>query len=416
LKWLGLNYDKGPFFQTQRLEQYRAAIHLMIDQGLAYYCYCSETELEQMREAQKANKQAPRYDNRHRHLTKSQIAEFKAEGRKPVIRFMIEEPREVSWFDLVRGEVTWNTRDLGGDMVIARVGDQGQVSLPLYNFAVVIDDVDMEITHVIRGEDHIANTAKQILIYEALGADIPEFSHLPLILNAQGAKISKRDGATSVFEFQQMGYVPEAFNNYMVLLGWSSPDGKEIFTLSEVASVFDFERVNKAGAKFDWDKLNWLNSQYLHSMDIDDLCDRLIPFWQAAGFDCSDRPWLIDIVKLIAPSLVLLADAVDMARYFFVDFPEYKAEAIAVIDQEPVKPILAAFLEALNNTPELTAESAGTLIQTVAKSQNVKKGAIMKPLRCAIAGDIHGPELIPSLLLLDQKGLLGLRLQKIIDP
>jgi len=415
LKWLGLNYDKGPFFQTKRLEQYRAAIHLMLDQGLAYYCYCTESELDQMREEQKAKKQAPRYDNRHRDLSKSQIAAYKAEGRKPVIRFKIEEPREVAWFDLVRGEVTWNTRDLGGDMVIARVDDQGQVSLPLYNFAVVIDDVDMEITHVIRGEDHIANTAKQILIYEALGADIPEFSHLPLILNAQGAKISKRDGATSVFEFQQMGYVPEAFNNYMVLLGWSSPDGKEIFTLSEVAEVFDFERVNKAGAKFDWDKLNWLNSQYLHNMDSADLCDRLIPFWQAAGFDCSDRPWLIDIVKLIAPSLVLLTDAVVMARYFFVELPEYKEEAIAVLNQETVKPILGALLEALQANPELTAESAGSLIQTVAKSQGVKKGAIMKPLRSALAGDIHGPELIPSLLLLHQKVLAIARLQKILE-
>jgi len=415
LKWLGLNYDKGPFFQTKRLEQYRAAIHLMLDQGLAYYCYCTESELDQMREEQKAKKQAPRYDNRHRDLSKSQIAAYKAEGRKPVIRFKIEEPREVAWFDLVRGEVTWNTRDLGGDMVIARVDDQGQVSLPLYNFAVVIDDVDMEITHVIRGEDHIANTAKQILIYEALGADIPEFSHLPLILNAQGAKISKRDGATSVFEFQQMGYVPEAFNNYMVLLGWSSPDGKEIFNLSEVAEVFDFERVNKAGAKFDWDKLNWLNSQYLHNMDSADLCDRLIPFWQAAGFDCSDRPWLIDIVKLIAPSLVLLTDAVAMARYYFVELPEYKEEAIAVLNQETVKPILGALLEALQANPELTAESAGSLIQTVAKSQGVKKGAIMKPLRSALAGDIHGPELIPSLLLLHQKGLAIARLQKILE-
>jgi glutamyl-tRNA synthetase len=416
LKWLGIDYDSGPFFQTQRLEQYRAAVHLLLDQGLAYYCYCSEAELEQMREEQKAKKQAPRYDNRHRHLTKQQRTEFANAGRKPVIRFVIEEPRELTWLDLVRGDVTWNTRDLGGDIVIARVDDQGQVSLPLYNFAVVIDDIAMEITHVIRGEDHIANTAKQILIYEALGAEIPKFSHLPLILNAQGAKISKRDGATSVFEFQQMGYVPEAFNNYMVLLGWSDPNGREIFSPSEVAEVFEFERVNKSGARFDWDKLNWINSQYLHNMDPEILCDRLIPFWQAADFNPNfDRNWLIDLVKLIAPSLTVLTDAVDMARYLFIDNLEYTEEAIAILKAESVKPILIALAQALKDTPTLTPDSASSLIQSIAKSLNLKKGAIMKPLRCALSGDIHGPDLISSLLLLAQRGVAVTRIETALE-
>lgn len=415
LKWLGIDYDSGPFFQTQRQEQYRAAVQLLLDQELAYYCYCTEAELGQMREEQKAQKLPPRYDNRHRHLTKQQQAEFKSQGRKPVIRFMVEEPRTLTWLDMVRGEVTWNTSDLGGDLVIARVGDGGEVSLPLYNFAVVIDDIDMEITHVIRGEDHIANTAKQILIYEALGAEIPKFSHLPLILNSQGAKISKRDGATSVFEFQQLGYVPEAFNNYMVLLGWSDPSGREIFTMSEVATVFDFERVHKSGAKFDWDKLNWLNSQYLHGMDSEILGDRLIPFWQAAGFDESNfepanRPWLIDVVRLIAPSLTLLTDAVEMTRYLFTENLEYTPEAIAVLKQETVTPILLALYEALIDIT-MTADSATNLIQSVAKSLNLKKGAIMKPLRCAISGDIHGPDLIPSLLLLHHKGVAVTRIK-----
>jgi glutamyl-tRNA synthetase len=410
LKWLGIDYDAGPFFQTQRLEQYRAAVQLLLDQELAYYCYCTEAELEEMRAEQKAQKLAPRYDNRHRNLTPQQRLDYANAGRKPVIRFVIPEPQVVSWVDMVRGEVTWNTRDLGGDIVIARVDDRGQVSLPLYNFAVVIDDIDMEITHVIRGEDHIANTAKQVLIYEALGAEIPKFSHLPLILNSEGAKISKRDGATSVSEFQQLGYVPEAFNNYMVLLGWSDPNGREIFTLPEVAEVFDFERVSKSGAKFDWDKLNWINSQYLHNMDVEVLCDRLTPFWQAAGydpthFDAANRPWLIELVKLIAPSLTVLADAVEMARYLFVDNLEYQAEAIAVLKQESITPILVALAQALRDISTMTPESASELIQTVAKSQNLKKGAIMKPLRCALSGDIHGPDLISSFLLLYQRGV-----------
>ncbi len=423
LKWLGIDYDLGPFFQNQHLDQYRAAVNLLLEQKKAYYCYCSQAELDAMRAEQKAQKQAPRYDNRHRHLTAQQQAEFVAAGRKPVIRFIVEDSRVITWQDMVRGEVTWNTRDLGGDLVIARVDDLGQVSLPLYNFAVVIDDMAMEITHVIRGEDHIANTAKQILIYEALGtAVMPKFCHLPLILNSQGAKISKRDGATSVFEFQQLGYVPAAFNNYMVMLGWSDPNAREIFTMLEVSEVFDFERVSKSGARFDWDRLNWINSQYLHSMDAEMLCDYLIPFWQAAGFDCNfnqnfngniDRAWLLDVVKLIAPSLNLLTDAVEMAKFLFVESLEYTPEAAAILRQEPVLPILMALNQEIEQALDrahkdnsaITADIVSSLIQTVAKSQNLKKGAIMKPLRCSLSGDIHGPDLIPSFLLLCQKGV-----------
>ena len=175
LAWLGLDFDEGPFFQTQRTERYREAVETLLQQGKAYYCYCTETELEEMRAAQKAQKLAPRYDNRHRNLTEAERQAFAAAGRRPVIRFKIEEPLTVSWHDLVRGQVSWNTSDLGGDMVIARIDDQGQIGLPLYNFAVVVDDIDMQISHVIRGEDHIANTAKQLLLYTALEATAPEF-------------------------------------------------------------------------------------------------------------------------------------------------------------------------------------------------------------------------------------------------
>ncbi|MDX1977368.1 MAG: glutamate--tRNA ligase [Pseudanabaenaceae cyanobacterium bins.68] len=400
LKWLGIDFDEGPFYQTQRLERYQTAVQMLLDQDLAYYCYCSEVELEQMREQQKAQKLAPRYDNRHRHLTKAERNAYRAEGRKPVIRFKIEEPREIAWFDLVRGEVQWNSKDLGGDLVIARVDDQGKIGLPLYNFAVVIDDIDMEITHVIRGEDHIANTAKQILLYEALGADMPEFGHLPLILNQQGAKISKRDGATSVDEFRAMGYLPQAFVNYMVLLGWSAPGGQELFTLGEAAEMFDFNRVNKAGAKFDWDKLNWVNSQYLHRLTAEQLLEYILPFWQGAGFDCSDRPWLLEIVDLIAASLVKLTDAIAIAEYFFVPIPTYTEAAQEILRSPEVKPILQSLQQALSTNPNLE-----TLLKEVPKQLGVKKGAIMKPLRCALTGDVHGPDLLISLELLHQKQL-----------
>lgn len=414
LAWLGINFDEGPFFQTQRSDRYIAAVEQLLAAKKAYFCYCPEAELEAMREAQKANKQAPRYDNRHRHLTAAERQAFTAEGRRPVIRFMIEEPRTIAWDDLVRGTVSWSSSDLGGDMVIARVDEQGKIGLPLYNFAVVVDDIDMQITQVIRGEDHIANTAKQILIYEALGATPPQFGHTPLILNQQGAKISKRDGATSVWEFRNMGYIPEAFNNYMALLGWSPNDGKELFTIQEAAQIFSFDRVNKAGAKFDWDKLNWINSQYLHSLPTEDVCDRLMPFLQGAGYDLTtvDRAWLLDLTKLIAPSLTLLTDAPTISKFFFEEFAEYTDDAKTTLQAEGIAGIITALIDALKESTDLDSDRAGEILKVVMKSQGVKKGAVMKPLRAALTGDLHGPEIIPSLLLLHRKGLAIARLQR----
>ncbi len=253
LQWLGLGWDEGPFFQSQRLDLYRQAIQTLLDQGLAYRAYDTPEELDTMREIQKAKNQAPRYDNRHRDLTPEQQTNLEAEGRSAVIRFKIDDSRTITWNDLVRGPVTWQASDLGGDMVVARASSTGTIGQPLYNLAVVVDDIDMAITHVIRGEDHIANTAKQILLYEALGSAVPAFSHTPLILNQSGQKLSKRDGVTSISDFQAMGFVAPALVNYMTLLGWSAPDGAEQFTLDEAAQQFSFDRVNKAGAKFDWD-------------------------------------------------------------------------------------------------------------------------------------------------------------------
>jgi glutamyl-tRNA synthetase len=419
LAWLGLDYDEGPVFQSQHFDRHVEMVRSLLERGLAYYCYTTAEELDQMRQAQAAKKQAPRYDNRHRNLTQSERDQFAAEGRIPVIRFKIAEPRKISWQDLVRGTVTWDSRDLGGDMVIAKVDETGAISQALYNFAVVVDDIDMEISHVIRGEDHIANTAKQILLYEAFDRQPPKFGHTPLILNAQGAKISKRDGATSVDEFRAMGYVPEAFNNYMVLLGWSPADGKEIFSLDQAAQVFDFDRVNKAGAKFDWDKLNWINSQYLHSMDHEQLCDRLIPVWQEAGYvvdheDAKDRAWLLALVEIIAPSLARLNDAVAMTSFFFTTSLTYTDAAKTALEPDQVKEILQDLLAELKAAPELNKDSVNAAIKTVTKAKGVKKGMAMKPLRAAITGDVHGPDLIQSLLLLHQKGVLLGRMEQTI--
>lgn len=423
LTWLGLNWDEGPTYQSKRLDLYRSATQKLLDQGLAYRSYDTEAELEQMRAAQKARKEAPRYDNRHRHLTPEQQAAFEAEGRQPVIRFIIEDSREIIWNDLVRGKLSWRASDLGGDMVIARASEGNAlakpaagIGQPLYNLAVVVDDIDMQITHVIRGEDHIANTAKQILLYEAMGAAVPEFAHTPLILNMQGQKLSKRDGVTSISDFQQMGFTPEALVNYMTLLGWSPPDStQEIFTLEEAAKQFSFERVNKAGAKFDWDKLDWLNGQYLHKLPAPQLIELLIPYWQNAGFKIDpvgNRSWLEQLATVIGPSLTRLPEAVEMTRMFFTELVEFSAEAIDQMKKEGAADVVQGVLDALDNYSELTSVDAQEIIKQVTSQKKVKKGLVMRSLRAALTGDVKGPDLIESWVLLHSSGIDKTRLQQ----
>ncbi len=417
MKWLGLNWDEGPLFQSQRLELYRQSIQKLLDNGSAYCCYTSTEELDELRAAQEANNQAPRYDNRHRNLTPEQEAAFIAEGRRPVIRFKIEDDREIHWQDLVRDNVSWKGSDLGGDMVISRAADENDVGQPLYNLAVVVDDIDMNITHVIRGEDHIANTAKQILLYEGLGVKVPTFAHTPLILSVTGKKLSKRDGVTSIDDFKQMGYLAPALVNYMTLLGWSAPDAEELFTLDEAAKQFDFDRVNKAGAKFDWDKLNWINSQYIHPMPAEQLVELLIPYWQDAGFEFDlekDRSWLLALTNLIGASLARLDECVEISRTFFTDTATPNEEATAKLSQPGAKEVLTSLGAALKAQPDLTESEAQELIKAVTKEQNVKKGVTMQSLRAALTGEVHGPDLMQSLLLLHQHQLAVPRIERAI--
>lgn len=415
LKWLGLTWDEGPFFQTQRLDKYKAAIQGLLDNGQAYPCYCTPEELDQMRDEQKAKGLAPRYDNRHRNLSDEEKAAFEAEGRKPVIRFKIDDDREIVWQDKVRGTVSWQGSDLGGDMVVARASDTEAFGQALYNLAVVVDDIDMEITHVIRGEDHIANTAKQILLYEAMGSKVPEFAHTPLILNSDGKKLSKRDGVTSIDDFRKMGFLPEALVNYMTLLGWTQPDStEEIFTLDEAASKFDLERVNKAGAKFDWAKLDWINSQYLHQIPANELVELLIPYWQEAGYDTSDRPWLETLTAMVTPNLTRLENVVEETKLLFGDV-NYSDEAIEFLKQEGVAEVLQEVVSAIEQGETLQVEDAKSIIKQVTKSQKVKKGLVMRSLRAGLTGEMHGPDLTQSWVLLNQKQLDRKRLNKALS-
>jgi glutamyl-tRNA synthetase len=403
LQWLGIDWAEDPVIQSERVAQHRDAIRTLLDKGLAYRCYANESELAAMRDAQKAAKQAPRYDNRHRNLTAEQEAAFQAEGRDAVIRFRINDDADIHWNDLVRGTMRWRGSDLGGDMVVARRAPADQIGDPLYNLVVVVDDAAMEITHVIRGEDHIANTAKQLLLYEALGLPAPTFAHAPLILNADGKKLSKRDGVTSINEFRSMGYTAEAIANYMTLLGWSVPEGmEERFTLREAADQFSFDRVNKAGARFDWDKLNWLNAQVLHGWSSEQLLEVLRPLWLKNGWTIpSDNGWALELCELLGPSLTLLNDGVEQAAPFF-ECPDLEDDGLKQLQSEGAKAAIGHLVDALQAERWMGTDldQAQTLLGNAAKAAGVKKGVMMKSLRAALLGRLQGPDLLTTWSLL----------------
>ena len=404
LQWLGINWDENPIIQSERVKEHKQNIKTLLAKGLAYRCYASEEELDEMRKSQKRNGLAPRYDNRHRNLSTEQESEFIKSGREAVIRFKISDEKLITWNDLIRGKMTWRGKDLGGDMVIARRAPADSIGDPLYNLVVVADDSAMQISHVIRGEDHLANTAKQILLYEALDLNIPVFAHTPLILNSEGKKLSKRDGVTSITEFQKMGYTSEALANYMTLLGWSVPAGiNERFKISEISKIFSLSKVNKASAKFDWEKLNWLNSQVIHEMSAENLLKNLNPMFQENGWNIPSQEWGNLLIDLIGPSMVLLNDGITQAKPFFEE-PELSNDGEKQLEKKEVKVILKFVLEKLESLDAalFSKEEAINVINQASKNCEVKKGLVMKTLRAALFGTLNGPDLIQSWVLLSR--------------
>ena len=404
LQWLGIDWNESPIIQSKRVNEHKKTIETLIEKGFAYRCYASESELNEMRETQKQNGLPPRYDNRHRNLTPEEESKFINEGRDPVIRFKIDDQKSISWNDLIRGQMSWSGKDLGGDMVIARRAPADSIGDPLYNLVVVADDSEMKISHVIRGEDHLANTAKQILLYEALDLHIPVFAHTPLILNSEGKKLSKRDGVTSISDFKEMGYTSEAMANYMTLLGWSVPEGmNERFKISEISEVFSFEKVNKASAKFDWDKLNWLNSQVIHEMSPKTLLDNLEPLFKRNGWVLPNQEWGRNLVELLGPSMILINDGVDQAKPFFEE-PKLKADGTKQLEIKEAKEVLKFISKNLRNLDSslIVEKQALDLVNQATKICEVKKGLVMKSLRAALFGTLNGPDLIKSWVLLSR--------------
>ncbi len=399
LKWLGLNWDEEPIKQRERVNVHKNHIKKLLEIGAAYRCFTSEAEILELREKQKSSGLPPKHDNRHRNLTSNEIKEFISQGKSSVIRFKIDEGIEIKWQDQIRGEIKWQGKDLGGDLVLSRRAIGDEIGDPLYNLAVVVDDNFMKITHVIRGEDHISNTAKQILIYKALDFKLPIFSHTPLILNSEGKKLSKRDCVTSIDEFKEMGYLPEALANYMVFLGWSIKDSdSEILSLSELSKVFNLSEVNKAGAKFNWEKLNWINSQYIKKMETILLTKTIKKYWNDMGWESPSTEWDLKLTNLIQDSMILLKDAIDQSRPFFSLSPMQKEGKEFLKSKKEAKESLSFTLFYLKegNISKVTKDIAEEIINKITINHSIKKGIIMKSLRVAFFGCLSGPDLIQS--------------------
>ena len=378
MAWLGLGYDEGPFFQTHRFDRYKALIQELLDQGKAYHCYCSREELDEMRAEQMARKEKPRYDGRCRH--RKDIPG----GVRPVVRFLNPDDGEVVINDLVKGKIVIRNSEID-DLIIARSDGS-----PTYNFTVVVDDLDMNITHVIRGDDHVNNTPRQINILKALGATLPEYAHVPMILGSDGARLSKRHGAVSVLQYRDDGYLPEALLNYLVRLGWSHGD-QEIFSIDEMVNAFDIPDINHSASTFNTEKLLWLNHHYLMHSDPGHVAHHLRWHLGQLGVDPSTGPDVIEVVKAQRERNKTLVEMAHASLFFYKDFEGYDEKAAA-------KHLTPASLETLTRLDEnLSAlspwrrESLHDLISATAELLGQKMGAVAQPLRVAVSGTTVSP-------------------------
>jgi glutamyl-tRNA synthetase len=394
MTWLGLEYDEGPFYQTHRFERYRAIAQQLLNEGKAYHCYCTREELDSLRAEQLARKEKPRYDGRCRHRTGPR------EGVQPVIRFRNPDDGEVVIEDLVRGRVVVKNSELD-DLIILRSD-----GTPTYNFTVVVDDLDMKITHVIRGDDHLNNTPRQINILKALDAPLPKYAHVPMILGPDGAKLSKRHGAVSVMQYRDDGYLPEALINYLVRLGWSHGD-QEIFSVDELIEVFDIADINHSASAFNPEKLLWLNHHYIMHSDPLHVAHHLRWHLGQLDIDPAQGP---DPVKVVEAQRERCKTLVDMAKasvFFYKDFETYDEKAAAKHLTGDTLGALQAVETQLWALDDWSREAIHQVIVKTAETLGVKMGSVAQPLRVAVSGTTVSPPIDVTLELLGKDTTLS---------
>jgi len=415
LRWLNIRWDEGievggeygPYRQTDRLALYKEYTEKLLASGQAYYCYCSEEEIEQERQALIAKGETPRYLGRCRHLTTQQRAALETKGRKPVVRFRVPEAQAIHINDQVRGDVVFDSDGIGDYVIVKSDG------IPTYNFAVVVDDVTMKITHVIRGEEHLSNTPRQVLIYQALGLTAPKFAHVSLILNTEGGKMSKRDGDTAVLDYQKKGYLPEAIVNYIAMLGWAPSGEEEFYTLDELAEVFSLDRVSKSPAVFDLQKLNYINAHYIKAAAPERLAELALPYVGEMGIpprgERSDKQqqWFIDFIKAISEKISHLSEIKEFIHFFYGAVPlEPVGEALEVLRGEQVPVVLRLFGEKVREVELLSGATVKVLLKQITKELKLGGKLVYMPVRVALTGQMHGPELYDVIPLLGRENVL----------
>jgi nondiscriminating glutamyl-tRNA synthetase len=413
MNWLGLTWDEGPFRQTDRLDIYKKYADRLIDQDIAYYCYCTPEELESKRQEMMAQKITPHYDGTCRYLTLEERERKASEGRMPCLRFKVPENVSITVKDLIRGDVTFD-KDIAGDFVIVKSD-----GIPTYNFAVVIDDHEMGITLVMRGEEHLVNTPKQILIYEALGFPVPEFAHISMILAPDRSKMSKRHGTVAVEEYRNQGFLPEAIINYIALLGWSPEGDREFYTLREMEEIFSLDRVATNPAVYDIEKLKWMNAHYIKEMDEERLLTLLVPYLIEAGYITNEsleqeQDRLLEIVRAVKTRLVLLVDIKLEAKIFFDDNIEIEEAAEETLAWETTPKVFDSFLEVLEEKGDLTEENFMDAVKEIQQRSGAKGKFLYTPLRVAVTGQAHGVEMKYALTLLSKEQMIK-RIRRVKD-
>ncbi|MBI0328029.1 glutamate--tRNA ligase [Burkholderia plantarii] len=400
MKWLDLDFDEGPFYQMQRMDRYREVLAQMVEKGLAYPCYMSTEELDALRERQREAGEKPRYDGTWR-PEEGKVLPQPPAGVRPVLRFRNPLTGSVVWDDAVKGRVEISNEELD-DLVIARPD-----GTPTYNFCVVVDDLDMDITHVIRGDDHVNNTPRQINILRALGGEVPVYAHLPTVLNEQGEKMSKRHGAMSVMGYRDSGYLPEAVLNYLARLGWSHGDA-EIFSREQFVAWFDLEHLGKSPAQYDLAKLNWLNNHYIKEADNARLAALAKPFFAALGIDdtaLEGGPELAAVIGLMKDRASTIKEIAEGATMFY-RMPAPDADELAQRVTDAVKPALAALVEALK-TAEWTREGIAAALKATLAAHGLKMPALAMPVRLLVVGTTHTPSIDAVLALFERDVVLS---------
>ncbi len=397
MNWLGLDYE-GPYFQMQRLDRYKAAVEQLLRDGHAYHCYATREEIDALRETQRARGEKPRYDGRWRPENAKRLGLTPPPGTQPVIRFRTPDTGEVTFNDLVKGPITVANAELD-DLVIMRAD-----GIPTYNFGVVIDDIDMDITHVVRGDDHVNNTPRQINIYRALGAKLPQFAHLPMILGADGERLSKRHGAVSVMQYHEDGYLPEALNNYLARLGWSHGDDEK-FSLQQLVEWFDLGHISKSPARFDPEKLGWLNQQYIKEAGDERLAGLMVRFLERDGCDVAAGPRPERVAALLKERVGTIEELADAAVYFYRPL-EPAAELRAQHYTPDVRSALDDLHRRLASISWDRASIGGTMKAVVAE-HGLKFPKLAMPLRVMVTGEPQTPSVDATLELIGREQVLA---------